>query len=209
MPSRSWSTTVVRRSSGRSGVGRNRAVYHSPFRQAVSSSSDPPSSCSRHLLGIGARRRRRSGWRADADVRCRSLASGRAVRPAPGWPDRRHSTVWAFLVTHIQPGRLASDVRQLAGDAHQMLHILPAAQRGTPSSGLPFSGAVSTTTPREPAGIELRSEAVRRWPDGRRAAASTSSCIPRRGVSTRRSALSPPHRRSSEVLISSHAPASA
>ena len=44
-PSCSWSTTVVRRSSGRSGAGHKRAVYHSPLRQAVSSSSDPPSSC--------------------------------------------------------------------------------------------------------------------------------------------------------------------
>ena len=40
-----WSTTVVCRSSGRSGLGRSRAVYQSPSRQAVSSSSEPLSSC--------------------------------------------------------------------------------------------------------------------------------------------------------------------
>ena len=53
IPSCSWSTTVVRRSSGRSGAGHKRAVYHSPFRQAVSSSSDPLQQLPRHLLGIG------------------------------------------------------------------------------------------------------------------------------------------------------------
>ncbi|CFE38946.1 Uncharacterised protein [Mycobacterium tuberculosis] len=38
MPASAWSTTVVCRSSGRSGAGHNRAVYHWSLRQAVSSS---------------------------------------------------------------------------------------------------------------------------------------------------------------------------
>ena len=108
------------------------------------------------------RRRRRSGWRADADARRRSPASGHAARPAPGWARSPASDDLRVPGHDVQPGRLARDLRQLAGDAHQML--APARGPGPRhcSSGSPFCGPVTTTTPAKSPARELARRTVRR-----------------------------------------------
>ena len=128
IPSRSWSTTVVRRSSGRSGLGHKRAVYHSPFRQAVSSSSDPRQQLPRHLLGVrvlvhvdlgGAQVRMLGADHPQQATQPGLLQVGSVVgQHRLGIPGH-----------DVQPGRLARDFGQFAGDAHQMTHVLTAPDR--------------------------------------------------------------------------------
>ena len=111
-----------------------------------------------------SRRRRRSGWRADADVRCRSLASGHAARPAPGWPRRRAARSGHFWSRRTGAAARPEVSGKLAGDAHQMAAHTPRRASAHCSSGLPFRGAVRTTTPRTPSAPRAASRSVRRWP---------------------------------------------
>ena len=120
---------AVRRSSGRSGAGRSRAVYHCPLRQAVSSSSDPASSCratrsaSAVLVHVDL-----SGAHIGYLQR-RSPASGHAVPLGPDWPVVGQHRL-GFPRHDIQAGWLAGAFRQFAGDPHQMTHLLAAPASG-------------------------------------------------------------------------------
>ncbi len=106
-------------------------------------------------------RRHRSGWRAGADARCRSPASGRAARPAPGWPRRRPARSGrcgsrrtggaARRGSLAIRGRCAPDAARTRG---------PAAAHW--SSASPFFGPVRMTTPVNPPARELIRAAVRR-----------------------------------------------
>ena len=171
MPSRRdrrWWSAAPR---GAAELGHRRAVYHSPLRQAVSSSSDPLQQLPRHMLRLGVARPRRSGWRC----RCGCSAPITRSRPrSPAWSRLGRSsgsTVCAFLVTTIQPGRLAGKLRQFAGDAHQMAHVLPPRARSVVVR-VAVGGAVTTTTPANPS---VRAHASRSALAGGRLASGQAS----------------------------------
>ena len=155
MPSRSCSTTVVRRSVGpqRSRAQPGGVPVAVPPGGLVF--LRPAQQLPRHLLGRRARRRRRSGWRSGADARSRSPASDRAARPAPGWPGRRSARWQRSLVTHVEPWRLARKFGQLTGEAARGGSRSPGRGGRTVPAGSRSGGPVTTTTPLRPPSVSV------------------------------------------------------
>ena len=209
MPSCWWSTTVVWRSSGPSGVGLSRAVYHSSLRQAVSSSSEPAS----------------SSWRATCSapvcsstsiwVTFRCGCSALITRSRPRRPpcSRLARSSAQHRLRRFWSGRTAGasgpDFGQLAGDAHQVLDVVAALERRLRAwSGSPVLGCGDDDHAVERTGVELVAQpaglgrVVGLQRPGHRGASV------RRALSGRRSARVAAMSAASEVLTSSHVPGS-
>ncbi|COY61558.1 Uncharacterised protein [Mycobacterium tuberculosis] len=109
IPSRLYSTTAVRRSAGRNGPGRSRAVYQMPLRQAVSSSCDPL--CS---------------WLATRAATVSSLSTSIAVAPRCGCSES---------ITRISPRNPAcSKLARSLGSTLAALLVTTNSRGGSPGS---------------------------------------------------------------------------
>ena len=150
IPSCSWSTTVVRRSSGRSGVGRKprRVPLAVPPRGFVLFGS------AEQLLARAARRPSSSSTSIWVARRCGcSVPITRMQATQPGLLQIGHVAGQHGLSVpghDIQPGRLAREVGQLAGDAHQMAAHTPRRAAQTAPRGCRSRAPSATTTPRTP-----------------------------------------------------------